>query len=204
MNSKLILGIETSCDETGLALVEASGGLNPTTAGPKFNVLKNLIASQIKIHRPFGGVVPNLAKREHLKNLPVLFKKLKPDIKKVDMIAVTVGPGLEPALWTGINFAKALAKEYKKPIIGANHLEGHLSSFLLPSRSSKSFGAALLPQHIFPAIALIVSGGHTLLLLMESFSKWSTLGETRDDAAGGGFDKKARVIKPPPPRGPGG
>src|SRR5271166_5899867 len=117
-----ILAIETSCDETGIALLEASGGLMT----PKLRVLKNLVSSQIKIHRPFGGVVPNLAKREHLKNLPILFKKILIQdsrsrnkklttreatfMNQVDLIAVTVGPGLEPALWTGIEFAKALAK----------------------------------------------------------------------------------------------
>src|SRR5579859_6020156 len=102
MKKLRVLAIETSCDETGIALVEASGGLK----NPSFRVLKNLVSSQIKIHRPFGGVVPNLAKREHLKNLPVLLKramKQQPGMMDaVDMITVTVGPGLEPALWTGI------------------------------------------------------------------------------------------------------
>ncbi len=209
MKKLKILGIETSCDETGLAVVEASGGL----AHPTFKVLKNLVASQIKIHRPFGGVVPNLAKREHLKNLPVLFKKLYPKPYTLnlipDLIAVTVGPGLEPALWTGINFAKELKKTLlAKPytlnpiLVGANHLEGHLYSFLLPSRSSTAYASALLTQNIFPAIALIVSGGHTILLHMESFSKWGRLGETRDDAAGEAFDKVARLLGLPYPGGP--
>ncbi|MDP2599056.1 MAG: tRNA (adenosine(37)-N6)-threonylcarbamoyltransferase complex transferase subunit TsaD [Candidatus Liptonbacteria bacterium] len=206
-----ILGIETSCDETGLAIIEATGGLK----NPRFKVLKNLVASQIKIHRPFGGVVPNLAKREHLKNLPILFKKLtsfsKSKIKnqklKVDLIAVTVGPGLEPALWTGINFAKELVHgssfmDHKVKLIGANHLEGHLYSFLLPSRSSTSYDSALIKKPVFPAIALIVSGGHTTLLYVESFSKWKRLGETRDDAAGEAFDKVARLLKLPYPGGP--
>src|SRR3990172_3974198 len=112
---KLILGIETSCDETALAVLKASGGLR----APRFNISKALVSSQIKIHRPFGGVVPNLAKREHLKNLPILFKKLLSSkfslLSSVDFIAVTVGPGLEPALWTGINFAKQVHKEIKNP-----------------------------------------------------------------------------------------
>src|SRR3989344_6342305 len=102
----VILGVETSCDETALALVEARGGLSH----PSFKVLKSIISSQVAIHAPFGGVVPNLAKREHLRNLPLLkkniFEKLPSKHEGVDLIAVTVGPGLEPALWTGIEFAK--------------------------------------------------------------------------------------------------
>jgi N6-L-threonylcarbamoyladenine synthase len=189
-----ILAIETSCDETGIALLEAR-------PGPSFKVLENLVASQIKIHRPFGGVVPNLAKREHLKNLPILLGRLLKKLKagrrmlKPDLITITVGPGLEPALWTGIGFAKELAKKYRVPLVGANHLEGHLYSFLLSERS----GA---PKNIFPAIALIVSGGHTILLKMDSFTKWHRLGETRDDAAGEAFDKVARLLDLPYPGGP--
>lgn len=121
-----ILAIETSCDETSLALLECSGPISR----PKFKILKHFIASQIKIHEPFGGVVPNLAKREHLINLPVLYKKIfgKPDAEKrlwkqIKFIAVTSGPGLEPALWTGIEFAKSLGKIHKVPVYGANHME---------------------------------------------------------------------------------
>lgn len=216
-----ILAIETSCDETGIALLEASGGLTH----PRFRVLKSLVSSQIKIHRPFGGVVPNLAKREHLKNLPVLYGKIfgkgqnaKRLWQKIEFITVTVGPGLEPALWTGIEFAKSLAKQYKKPLIGANHLEGHLYSFLLPPMESKAQSAkrkvpagnkrSTIPDtryprlNIFPSVALIVSGGHTNLLRMDSFSKWRRLGETRDDAAGEAFDKVARLLELPYPGGP--
>lgn len=197
----LVLGIETSCDETGLALVEAVGGLR----APKFKILKNLVASQIKIHRPFGGVVPNLAKREHLKNLPLLFKKLLPTtyniLPTINLIAVTVGPGLEPALWTGIIFAKELVKKYKKTIVGVNHLEGHLYSFLLTAQHSNILKNIRM-SNLFPAIALIVSGGHTILLKMESLTKWKKLGETRDDAAGESFDKVARMLRLPYPGGP--
>lgn len=187
-----ILAIETSCDETGVALLEATG---PATS-PRLKVLENFVASQIKIHREFGGVVPNIAKREHLKNLPLLFNKLRAKHKNVkfDLITVTVGPGLEPALWTGITFAQALAKEYNVPLVGANHLEGHLYSFLL--------GGSAKPKKIFPAIALIVSGGHTIILKLDSFSKWKRLGETRDDAAGEAFDKVARLLELPYPGGP--
>jgi N6-L-threonylcarbamoyladenine synthase len=211
-----ILAIETSCDETGLALIEASGG--PSTSSgrglrvPKFKVLESLVSSQIPIHRPFGGVVPNLAKREHLKNLPLLYAEMFGDTKsaarlwqKIDFITVTVGPGLEPALWTGIEFAKKLAKEFKKPLVGANHLEGHLYSFLLPDGRQKETPPNLPlkgRRTIFPAVALIVSGGHTILLAMDSFFKWKHLGETRDDAAGEAFDKVARMLELPYPGGP--
>jgi N6-L-threonylcarbamoyladenine synthase len=203
-----ILAIETSCDETGIALLTAQGGLR----APKFSVPINLVSSQIKIHRPFGGVVPNLAKREHLKNLPILYRKIFGDgaaaarlWKKIGFVTVTVGPGLEPALWTGIEFAKKLSKEHGKPLVGANHLEGHLYSFLLPTPKKKSTGPHLREgDHtvVFPAVALIVSGGHTVLLRMESFSKWRRLGETRDDAAGEAFDKVARLLDLPYPGGP--
>ncbi len=189
---KTILAIETSCDDTGLALVSAEGGFSE----PKFKVIKNLVGSQIKVHRPFGGVVPNLAKREHIKNLPLLFKKLgvsRADIKKADAIAVTVGPGLEPALWAGINFAEELSRELGKPLIGANHLEGHLYSYLLSAQKKKIS---------FPAVALLVSGGHTAILLMKNMKEWKILGETRDDAAGEAFDKVARMLELPYPGGP--
>lgn len=199
-----ILAIETSCDETGIALLRAEGGLR----APKFSVLMNLVASQIRVHRPFGGVVPNLAKREHLKNLPVLYRKMfgsGPDEarlwKKIDLITVTVGPGLEPALWTGIEFAKSLSKERRKPLVGANHLEGHLYSFLLPEVKKSATDRRSIAR-IFPSVALIVSGGHTALLRVESFSKWRRLGETRDDAAGEAFDKVARLLDLPYPGGP--
>lgn len=197
-----ILAIETSCDETALALIEAGGGLKQ----PRFKVLKNLIASQIKIHAPFGGVVPNLAKREHLKNLPILFKKLfpKPGTAKFDLVTVTVGPGLEPALWTGINFAKEIAKKYKKLLVGANHLEGHLYSFLLPGQKKTANPKLEIRNSklVFPAISLLVSGGHTILLLIKNLKSWKKLGETRDDAAGEAFDKVARLLKLPYPGGP--
>jgi len=200
----LLLAIETSCDETGIALIQADGGLR----APKFKVLQNAVSSQIPLHRPFGGVVPNLAKREHLKALPLLYAQVMGEganaarlWKKIDAITVTVGPGLEPALWTGIEFAKQLAQTQKKPLIAANHLEGHLYSFLLPAAAPKS-SASRAPKIIFPAVALIVSGGHTILLRMESFSKWKRLGETRDDAAGEAFDKVARLLELPYPGGP--
>ena len=204
-----ILAIETSCDETGVALLSASGGVS----APRLRVLKNLVASQIAIHRPFGGVVPNLAKREHLKNLPILLDKIAgktPAAKKkffagIDFITVTVGPGLEPALWTGIEFSKRLASEFDKPLVGANHLEGHLYSFLLSPEFIKPGTPAAVKNRIaklFPSVALIVSGGHTILLQVESLTKWTRIGETRDDAAGEAFDKVARMLELPYPGGP--
>ena len=221
-----ILAIETSCDETAIALVEAKGNpflknLSAPSASASWRMwqrrmgriknFKNLVASQIEIHRPFGGVVPNLAKREHLKNLPALLLKVNPpaggQISNVGLIAVTVGPGLEPALWTGINFAKEIHKQLTTnnsaswrmttKLIGVNHLEGHLYSFLLNPQFS-----ILNSQSLFPAIALIVSGGHTILIKMDSLVKYKKIGETRDDAAGECFDKVARLLNLPYPGGP--
>lgn len=188
----LIIGIETSCDETSVALLECSGGLEK----PRFKVLKNIVSSQISLHREFGGVVPNLAKREHEKNLPIIIEeilKITP-VDKIDAVTVTVGPGLEPTLWTGIEFAEEFAVKNNLPIIPANHLRGHLLSFLLDNPESI--------DSLFPSIGLIASGGHTILLLMEGLSKYKKLGETRDDAAGETFDKAARLLGLPYPGGP--
>ncbi len=202
-----ILAIETSCDETAIALLECSGGL----AAPKFRILKDALASQIKIHRPFGGVVPNLAKREHIKNLPVLWKKLKVadvDMRRVDLIAVTSGPGLEPALWAGITFAQELQKQLNAtsdkrhvPLVGANHLEGHLYSFLLAEKKGVRYQVSGIKK-LFPAVGLIVSGGHTTLMLLKDLKTRKKLGETRDDAVGEAFDKVARILGLPYPGGP--
>jgi N6-L-threonylcarbamoyladenine synthase len=196
-----ILSIETSCDETGIALVECSGDI----ATPRMRVKKNTLTSQIKVHAPFGGVVPNLAKREHLRNLPILYEQLfgapgsaqeKKQWAKIDVVAVTVGPGLEPALWTGIEFAKQIAKKWRKPLVGANHMQGHLYSMLLDAPASTR------AKLRFPAVALVVSGGHTMLLLLEDLTRWKKLGETRDDAVGEAFDKVARLLHLPYPGGP--
>lgn len=187
-----ILAIETSCDETAISKIIATG----TIKNPKFEVLANAISSQINIHRPFGGVVPNLAKREHEINLPIILKKLDKkgfENKDADLIAVTVGPGLEPALWAGIVFAENLAKELGKPLIGVNHLEGHLYSFLLQKEA--------IPNS-FPMVGLIVSGGHTILLKLDSLTKFKKLGETVDDAVGEAYDKVARLLELPYPGGP--
>jgi len=168
---------------------------------PSVRVLKDVVASQVKIHARFGGVVPNLAKREHIKNLPILLKKIgaEKEVKNsLDCIAVTVGPGLEPALWTGIQFAQELSHRWKKPLVGANHLEGHLYSFLFSSHAKKIKNF----KNIFPAVGVIVSGGHTMLVLAKNLMTYHTLGETLDDAVGESFDKVARLLNLPYPGGP--
>ena len=201
MKSKTVLAIETSCDETSIALVKCSG----TLKAPKFYVLENIVSSQIKIHRPFGGVVPNLAKREHIKNLPKILVNLAKKRKNLktltNYIAVTVGPGLEPALWTGITFAEELSKKWNTPLVGVNHMEGHLFSNWIKNKqkTTKKRQETIIK---FPAIALIVSGGHTILLHMTAINKWTKLGETLDDAAGEAFDKVARMLNLPYPGGP--
>ena len=183
-----ILGIETSCDETSIAVLEIKKG--------KIKVLSNIVSSQVKIHAPYGGVVPSLAAREHEKNLKPVFEKAlkeaKTDIIQIDLIAMTVGPGLEIALWKGINFSKELALVWKKPLIAINHLEGHIYSNWL----------GLMSDKIFPALNLIVSGGHTQLVLMTGHGKFKVIGETQDDAAGEAFDKVARMMNLGFPGGP--
>ena len=191
-----ILSIETSCDETAIAVVDCEGGI----ASPVFAVRAHVVATQIATHRPFGGVVPSLAKREHLANLPLAYGEVLEQLKiagyepTFDRIAVTVGPGLEPALWTGINFANKLSATLHVPCVGVNHLEGHLYSNWLDAATAKHI--------VFPAVALLVSGGHTALVLMDSLQSRRTLGETQDDAAGEAFDKVAKMLGLPYPGGP--
>jgi N6-L-threonylcarbamoyladenine synthase len=227
-----ILGIETSCDETAVCLLEASG---PFGADFRYTVLGNTLLSQAALHAQYGGVFPNLAKREHAKNLvpllhktlenagelkpntqaaagaalvplkdllgrepglfaliiPFLLKYQKPDI---DAIAVTTGPGLEPALWVGINFAKALSSVWDMPLVAVNHMEGHIIMSLVEKNGLKTFQ--------FPALALLISGGHTELVLSRKFGMYELIGETRDDAAGEAFDKVARLLELGYPGGP--
>ncbi|OHB16961.1 MAG: tRNA (adenosine(37)-N6)-threonylcarbamoyltransferase complex transferase subunit TsaD [Parcubacteria group bacterium RIFCSPLOWO2_01_FULL_40_65] len=182
-----ILGIETSCDETSVAVLEVKNN--------KIKILSNIVSSQVKIHAPFGGIVPGLAAREHEKNLAPVFKKALKEaelkMEEIDLISVTIGPGLEIALWKGINLAKSVAQEFKKSLIAANHLEGHIYSNFLNSNKIK-----------FPALNLIVSGGHTQLVLMTGHGEFKIIGETQDDAAGEAFDKVARMIKLGYPGGP--
>jgi len=196
-----ILSIETSCDETGISVLEIKSGKKPRQRNGQatFEVLANSLNSQIKIHAPFGGVFPALAKREHIKNLPILLERTlkKAKLIKPDLIAVTSGPGLEPALWTGIVFAKELSKKWNIPIIPVNHMEGHILSVF-----GKNKGKFQIPKINFPILSLLVSGGHTELVLSKDWMKYKIIGETLDDAAGEAFDKVARMLELPYPGGP--
>ncbi|GMU74418.1 MAG: tRNA N6-adenosine threonylcarbamoyltransferase [Candidatus Campbellbacteria bacterium] len=222
-----ILAIETSCDETAVSILECSG--DATT--PRFSVLGTGLYSQASKHAEYGGVYPNLAKREHQQNLvPMLtlsLKELNADIRNpekagdpealkkilaredalleqletylkehpgnpgIDAVAVTQGPGLEPALWVGLNFGKALSAAWGVPLIPVNHMEGHVVSVLTEH-----------PDVSFPAVALLVSGGHTELQVVRTWGSYELLGETRDDAVGEAFDKVARLLGLPYPGGP--
>ena len=272
----VILGIETSCDDTAVAIVRGEG-----EKSPRFSVLANEISSQIEVHRKYGGVYPTMAKREHTKNLvpvllralaqistqheirnpylagrqakqipnskiqkirkilerePELFEMMEKEIfaidkPKINAIAVTEGPGLEPALWIGLNFARALAVLWDVPIIGVDHMEGHIFSNFLTEVGANSKSEArgdstslTIPSGIegqiqnsppmadqpsaekfkiqYPALALAVSGGHTQLILIKDWMKYELLGETRDDAAGEAFDKVGKLLGLPYPGGP--
>jgi len=247
-----ILSIETSCDETSIAILDCSGDIS----SPEIKVLGHALFSQIETHAKYGGVYPNLAKREHQKNFtPLLITALKqagllnaktnndsnslglenqslklpatankmgkvnnenneeairtlmerePEAAEalieflsnyekpnIDSIAVTVGPGLEPALWVGIQCAEALARTWGMPLFGINHMEGHIFSVTAENKKIE-----------FPLVALLVSGGHTQLIKSESPGIYTLLGETRDDASGEAFDKIARILGLPYPGGP--
>lgn len=172
----LVLGIESSCDETGLALYDTRAGL-----------LADALHSQVDMHRDYGGVVPELASRDHIRRfVPLLNKVLgesRRSLSEIDVIAVTQGPGLGGALLTGAGFAAALGASLGKPVLGIHHLEGHLLSPLL-SESAPTF----------PFVALLVSGGHTQLMAVTGVGKYRLLGETIDDAAGEAFDKTASLL----------
>ncbi len=228
-----ILAIETSCDETGLVLLEAKGGFKK----PVFDLKKNFIASQIKTHKKYGGVVPFLAKREHQRNLPILFKKLfaedmlinrfdkkrvegvlkkiirekqsktkegkdfynqikrlalKIKKPKINLIAVTSRPGLTPCLWQGINFARFFSCFWDIPIIGIDHIEAHIFSVFLSGGFSFNF----------PSLSLVISGGHTYLILIKGWFDYKIIGKTKDDAMGEAFDKVGRILGLDYPAGP--
>lgn len=191
----IILAIETSCDETAAAILSCKGR--------KVEVLADVVSSQIKLHSKYGGVVPQLAARAHLQNMvPVLdkaFKKAGISKKKIDYIAVTKGPGLIPALMIGVNAAKALAFTWQKPIVAVNHLEGHIYANWLEGKKGNSYR---LKQMEFPVLCLIVSGGHTQLVLMKEDMKFRIVGETVDDAVGEAFDKAAKILHLGYPGGP--
>lgn len=183
-----VLAIETSCDETAVAVI----GLDD--ASPV--VLSSIVSSQAELHAAWGGVIPNLAAREHVKNiLPVIENALRTasvTSRDIEAIVVTEGPGLIPALLVGVSAAKTLALAWQKPLFGVNHLEGHIYANLFTS------GAELR----FPLLALIVSGGHTQLVLMRDHFEYELLGETDDDAAGEAFDKVAKMLGLSYPGGP--
>ncbi len=187
-----VLAFETSCDETGIALVEGQ----KTPSGYQFVTKKAALLSQAHLHAKYGGVYPNLAKREHEKNLPVLYREFAEE--EFDAVAVTVGPGLEPALWQGIEFAKRVAKERGLPLVPINHMEGHLiSSLAQPENHSQ-----ILQNIRMPVLALLISGGHTEFVLMREWFEYAIIGETLDDAVGECFDKVARMLGLPYPGGP--
>jgi N6-L-threonylcarbamoyladenine synthase len=193
---KIILGIESSCDETAAAVV--SGG---------DTILSSIVASQIAIHRKYGGVVPELASREHLRQIvPVVREALEQagiTLQDLDAVAVTRGPGLVGALLVGITYGKVLARALGKPLIGVNHLEGHVHAVFLEAHAAK------LPPPELPAACLIVSGGHTVIYSVKSEAQngaahfsYERLGGTRDDAAGEAYDKVARLLALGYPGGP--
>ncbi|HOK49619.1 MAG TPA: tRNA (adenosine(37)-N6)-threonylcarbamoyltransferase complex transferase subunit TsaD [Sedimentibacter sp.] len=180
----IILAIESSCDETAASVVENGR-----------NVLSSIISSQIEIHKEFGGVVPEVASRKHIENIndvvsrAMIEANVKP--KDIDAIAVTYGPGLVGALLVGINFAKGLSYAWEKPLIGVNHIEGHINANYIENKELKP-----------PFLCLVVSGGHTDLVHVKDYGLYKVLGMTRDDAAGEAFDKVARAIGLGYPGGP--
>lgn len=229
-----ILSIETSCDETAVSLVEATGDFPDAS----YEILGNALFSQIDIHREYGGVFPALAKREHTATLVPMLEKAVTEsgietesvtecdatqskrltellerepglaealinfhnqhgVPAVDVIAVTAGPGLEPALWVGVNFAKALAYLWNIKMIPVNHMEGHVLASIFDVEEDDK-----LTPIPFPAMALLISGGHTELVLMKDWVQYEKVGGTRDDAVGEAFDKVARLIGLPYPGGP--
>jgi N6-L-threonylcarbamoyladenine synthase len=187
-----ILGIETSCDETAAAIVE--GGIE----SKKVKLLSNIISSSLSLHSVTGGIIPEIAAREQVKFIiPVVEEALKnADIKTVDTIAVTIGPGLIGSLLIGVETAKTLAYVYNKPIIPVNHLMGHIYANWIEKENIN------FKNIEFPLLSLIVSGGHTDLVLITGHGKIKWLGGTRDDAAGEAFDKIGRLLGLPYPGGP--
>ncbi len=233
-----ILAIETSCDETGIAYIEVK-----ETKTPRVKLLGESLASQIEIHKEYGGVFPAVARREHAKIIGSLvratliqanvYKKTKESIEPkklraikkllireeavlnffeselytikkppVDYVAVTIGPGLEPALWVGISTARALGVLWDVPVIPVNHMEGHIVSVLVDKEEMKTPRGGEYSTTSYPVLSLLVSGGHTELVLTKKAGSYTVLGSTRDDAAGEAFDKCARMLELPYPGGP--
>jgi N6-L-threonylcarbamoyladenine synthase len=186
----IILAIETSCDETAVAVLRAEGD--------RVTPLANVISSQVTLHAQYGGVVPALAAREHAANIQHVLEaalseaRIRDARSEIDLIAVTRGPGLGPALLVGLMFARTLAWIWEKPLVGVDHMDGHVHSNWLERETA-------IP---FPALNLIVSGGHTDLVWMTGHTSYQIIGETRDDAIGEAFDKVARLLDLGYPGGP--
>jgi len=188
----IILAIETSCDETGIAILSVKK--------QSFKVLANFVVSQIDIHKKYGGVVPEVAARKHLENiLPLLdqaLKKSKIKLKNIDIIAAVKGPGLITSLIVGLETAKTLSLALNKPLIGINHIHAHLIANWFSGHQGQ------LKNIKLPAMGLVVSGGHTLLVLIKKIGRYQIIGQTRDDAVGEAFDKVAKILKVGYPGGP--
>ncbi|MCA9363052.1 tRNA (adenosine(37)-N6)-threonylcarbamoyltransferase complex transferase subunit TsaD [Candidatus Kaiserbacteria bacterium] len=230
----IILSIETSCDETAVSLISATGDF----PNASYEILGDALWSQIDVHAEYGGVFPSLAKREHARTIvPMLQQAIKdselethknqvltsdleqqivtllerePDLAntllgfvketglpEIDLIAVTSGPGLEPALWVGVNFARAIALLSNTPVVSVNHMEGHILASVFDVERDD-----MLSEIKFPAISLLISGGHTELVLMKNWGEYEKIGQTRDDAVGEAYDKVARLLGIPYPGGP--
>ncbi|MFD1738213.1 tRNA (adenosine(37)-N6)-threonylcarbamoyltransferase complex transferase subunit TsaD [Bacillus salitolerans] len=183
MKHQIILGIETSCDETAVSIVKNGQ-----------EILSNVVASQIESHKRFGGVVPEIASRHHVEQLTLVFeealKEANVSYEDIDAIAVTEGPGLVGALLIGVNAAKALAFAHGIPLVGVHHIAGHI------------YANRFMKEFTFPLLSLVVSGGHTELVLMKEHGSFEVIGETRDDAVGEAYDKVARTLELPYPGGP--
>lgn len=181
----LVLGIETTCDETSCSVVKDG-----------FEILSNVIYSQVELHNEFGGVVPELACRRHIDVISIVLdealKQANVSLQEIDLIAVAKGPGLIGALLIGIHFAKTLAWTLKKPLIGVNHIEAHLYAAVMSSP----------PPAILPALGIVLSGGHTSLVHMKDIGSYTLIGETVDDAIGEAFDKTAKILGLGYPGGP--
>lgn len=180
---QLIMGIETSCDETAVAIIKNGR-----------EIVANIVASQIESHKRFGGVVPEIASRHHVEQITIVLEEAMNQagisFRDLDAIAVTEGPGLVGALLIGVNAAKALAFAHNIPLIGVHHIAGHI------------YANRLVTEMKFPLLSLVVSGGHTELVLMQEHGEFKVIGETRDDAAGEAYDKVARTLNLPYPGGP--
>ncbi len=192
----IIIAFDTSCDDTSVAILEGR------------KVLSSVVSSQVEIHAQWGGVVPDIARREHEKNIPMVYeealRKAKMKIEDVDYVAATYGPGLAIDLEVGLAFAKDLAIKYNKPFVPVNHMEGHMFSGLSLNTKGKGLVEANMSniEELFPALALLISGKHTELVLVEKIGSYKKLGETLDDAVGEAFDKVGRILNFGYPGGP--